>query len=144
MISFPIDWLQQPIRQERGISRPRVPQRGPEGWAGEALLQQEQYSQMHAERGGAPGLPAINSRFASMTCVAETERRPRPVALPFRASPLEVETDFSRDRPRRDVVRAAERREEVVEGVVVGQVDHGHAGAPFVAVAAEEVVVSDR
>ena len=57
---------------------------------------------------------------------------------------LEVESDLSRKRTRRYVVRAAEGREEVVECVLVGQVDRCELQTHLVLVTAEDVVVSDR
>ena len=58
---------------------------------------------------------------------------------------LEVETDGASDRARRDVVRATEGGKEVVERDVVGQVDHFHASAEFVAVVmeVEDVIVAN-
>ena len=53
-----------------------------------------------------------------------------------------METDLPRDRTRRDVVRPAERGEEVVENIVIRKVDDRDAGAPLVAVAMEEIVIS--
>ena len=56
---------------------------------------------------------------------------------------LEVESDLSRKRTRRYVVRAAEGREEVVERVLVGQVDRCELEAHLVLIPAEDVVMSD-
>ncbi len=57
---------------------------------------------------------------------------------------LEVEADLGRQGARCYVVRAAEGGEEVVQGVLVGDVDGGEAQAPAaVLFAAEEVVLSD-
>ena len=58
---------------------------------------------------------------------------------------LEVEADFSGQRAWRNVVRAAERGQEIVEYVVVGYVDHRQTRAPFVAVAAgaEYIVIAE-
>lgn len=52
----------------------------------------------------------------------------------------EVKTDLSRDGSRRDIVSAAEGRQEVIERIVVGQVDKSNPGTPPVSVALEEVV----
>ena len=57
---------------------------------------------------------------------------------------LEVEAEFGGEGARREVVRAGERREEVIERVFVGDVDGGEVEAPFVLVAAEEVVLAQR
>jgi len=54
-----------------------------------------------------------------------------------------VEAYLSRQSARCDVVRAAEGGEEVVEGVLVGDVDAGETKTPFVLVAVEEVVLAD-
>ena len=56
---------------------------------------------------------------------------------------LEVKSDLSRQCARRDVVRAAEGRKEVVECVLVGQVDRCELETDLVLVAAEQVVMSD-
>ena len=56
---------------------------------------------------------------------------------------LEVEADLAGYGTRRDVVRAAEGREEVVEHVIVRQVDYGEAHTPFVPIAVEQIVVAD-
>ena len=50
---------------------------------------------------------------------------------------------FRSQRSRCDVVRAAERGEEVVERVIVRQVDDGKLRTPFVLVAVEQVVMAD-
>ena len=55
---------------------------------------------------------------------------------------LEVEADICRYRSRRDVVRSAERGQEIVEDIVVGQVYDGQTRAPFVPVAVEHVVIA--
>jgi hypothetical protein len=54
---------------------------------------------------------------------------------------LEVESDLSRKRPRRYVVRATEGGEEVVQRLLVRHIDGREAQTPPVVVAAEEVVV---
>ena len=51
---------------------------------------------------------------------------------------------FCRHRARRQVMRAAERRQEVIERVLVRQIDRRQLQADFVLVASEHVVVSDR
>ena len=57
---------------------------------------------------------------------------------------LEVKRDGSGKAPRCDIMRTAERRQKIVQHVRVGQVDHLEPRAPFVMVAMEQVVVSDR
>ena len=54
----------------------------------------------------------------------------------------EVEPDRRRDRARRNVVRSAEGRKEIVERFFVGQIDHRQARAQFEPVAVKEVVLS--
>jgi hypothetical protein len=56
---------------------------------------------------------------------------------------LEVESDLSRQRARRHIVRAAEGGKEIVECVLVGQVDRRELEAHLVLIAVEEVVMSD-
>ena len=56
----------------------------------------------------------------------------------------EVESDLGGQSARGYVVRAAEGGEEVVERVFVGEVDAGQTQAPFVFVAIEEIVLTDR
>ena len=57
---------------------------------------------------------------------------------------LEVETQLSRYRSRRDVVCPAEGREEVVQRFFIRHIDHGDPRAPFVPVTTEEVIVTHR
>ena len=57
---------------------------------------------------------------------------------------LEVEAQLSGEGPRCDVVRAAERGQEVVEGDLVGDVDRRELEAHLVLVAAKDVVMSHR
>ena len=61
-----------------------------------------------------------------------------------RRASLEVESDRGRDRAWCHVVCAAERRQEVVQHVVVRQVDEVHLRAPLVPVRLKEVVIPDR
>ncbi len=56
---------------------------------------------------------------------------------------LEMESDLSRKRTRRYVVRSAERGKEVVESVLVGYVDRRKLETHLVLVSAEDVVMSD-
>src|ERR1700679_513793 len=67
-----------------------------------------------------------------------------PVAQLILHRSLEVEADLSRQSTRRNVMRAAEGGEEVVQSVFVGNVDACQTEAPFVFVAMEEVVLTDR
>src|ERR1019366_8114810 len=53
---------------------------------------------------------------------------------------LKVESEFRRQRARRDIVCPAERGQVVVQRFFVRHVDYGEPRAPFVAVAMEEVV----
>src|SRR5271155_8193 len=55
---------------------------------------------------------------------------------------LEVEADLAGDGARRDVVRAAEGGEKVVERIVVREIDYLDASAPLKAVAVEDVVIA--
>ena len=57
--------------------------------------------------------------------------------------PLEMECDHSCQRARRDIVRAAERREEVIQRIVVSQIDNRDLTADFVLVAVKQVVMSE-
>src|SRR5271156_2650570 len=56
---------------------------------------------------------------------------------------LEVETDLRGQGARRDVVRAAEGGEEIVNRFFVADVNGGQAETPLVAVATEKIVVAD-
>ena len=56
---------------------------------------------------------------------------------------LEVQGQLAGHGARRDVVRAAEGGEEVVERLFVGQIDGRDLHAPFAAIAVKEVVVAD-
>src|ERR1700689_526910 len=56
---------------------------------------------------------------------------------------LKMKSYRRRDRSRRNVMRSAERREEIVQSPLVRQIDKGKTGAPFVLVALEDVVVSN-
>src|SRR5580704_6150483 len=58
-------------------------------------------------------------------------------------SSLEVESQLSRDGAWRDVVRPAERGQEVVQRFFVRHVDHRDPRAPFVPVAMEKVVLTN-
>jgi len=55
---------------------------------------------------------------------------------------LEVEPEFRGDGPGRDVMSPAEGGKEVVERIFVGQVDKRKLRAPFVFVAAKQVVMA--
>src|SRR5499427_4679004 len=59
-------------------------------------------------------------------------------------SPSEVETDFPCQRSRRQVMRAAERRQKVVKRVRVRDIDRGELQAHFVFVALENIVIANR
>ena len=55
-----------------------------------------------------------------------------------------MESDFRRERTRRDIVRAAERGKEVIERKVVRQVDDRQSRTHFVLFLMEQVVMADR
>src|SRR5664280_2505650 len=76
----------------------------------------------------------------------EFESRPVQAALPEptpQENRLEMKANLSCQRPRRHVVRAAKRRQKVVQGILVRQVDRRQLQTPLVPVALEEVVVAD-
>ena len=60
------------------------------------------------------------------------------------AGGLEMEAYGARECPRRQVVRPAERRKKIVEGVLVCQIDHFQTRTPLIAVVVKEVVIADR
>ncbi len=62
-------------------------------------------------------------RFRVVYPMSSHRTRREACAKPRPPEVLEVESDCGRDRPRRHVVRAAERRQEVVQRIVVRQVD---------------------
>jgi hypothetical protein len=55
---------------------------------------------------------------------------------------LEMKSDLGGDGTRTDVMRAAERRQEVIERVIVGQVNQRQLRAPAVTVAFKQVVLT--
>src|ERR1019366_8522434 len=57
---------------------------------------------------------------------------------------LKMESDLSRQRARRHIVRPAEGRKEVIQRQFVGHVDSGERKTPFVTFAFEHVVVAHR
>jgi hypothetical protein len=88
---------------------------------------------MHAPRVAVPG---------GKNCAEGPDEKvsgPQPNSLVS----LEVESQLTRKRPRRHVMRAAERGQEVVQRYLVGQVDDREACAPPVFVIMKEVVISD-
>src|SRR5882757_3144599 len=54
-----------------------------------------------------------------------------------------MKPQFRGHRARRDVVRSAEGREEVVEGSFVGDIDGRELEAPFIFVVVEQIVVAE-
>jgi hypothetical protein len=58
-------------------------------------------------------------------------------------STLEMKSEFRRQRPWRDVMRAAEGRQKVVKRVLVRHIHSRHLETPLVAITIEEVVLSD-
>ena len=85
----------------------------------------------HRESGSAPSLGRLHSALS------------RPDQPPGATERLEVEAQLGGIRPRRHVVRAAERRQEIVHGHFVGQVDDGEPQTPFEAIPVEQIVVAD-
>ena len=71
-------------------------------------------------------------------------RRPWSAFCHSATRPSEVESDRARERSRRDVVGAAECREEVIEHVRIGYIHDFEPSAPFVPFTVEEVIVADR
>src|ERR1700679_3173942 len=59
----------------------------------------------------------------------------------FEKPGLEGEADLARHGSRSHVVRAAERRQEVVESIFIREVNDRDASAPFVTVPVKEIVV---
>jgi Tol biopolymer transport system component len=66
------------------------------------------------------------------------------VRAPLSHGGLEVEPNLRRHRPRRYIVRAAERRKEVIQRRFVGHIDGGQRKTQFVMIPLEQVVVADR
>src|ERR1039458_3990661 len=56
---------------------------------------------------------------------------------------LKVESDLRCQRSRRYIVRSAERREKVIESIVVGYVDRRQVEVQLVAVLVKDVLLSD-
>ena len=57
--------------------------------------------------------------------------------------PLEVEPELSRHGARSDIVRAAEGGKKVVERILVSDINCGQCETPFVALAFEQVVITE-
>ena len=55
-----------------------------------------------------------------------------------------MEAEFSGHRPWRQIMRARECGEEVVESVLVGKVDGGQMEAPLVLIAVKKIVLAKR
>src|SRR5277367_5259773 len=92
----------------------------------------------------APKLIVVDALFSkTLTTSRSLVVATRPTCRHYDPS-LEVEANLCRQRTRCYVMRAAERGEEVVDGVLVGDVDRREPSAPLVAITAEEVVVPDR
>src|SRR6516165_9427762 len=60
------------------------------------------------------------------------------------ARPSEVEANLSCYRARSDVMRAAERGEKVIQGILIRKVDYGYSRAPLEAIPVEKIVLTDR
>src|ERR1700722_12210525 len=76
-----------------------------------------------------------NSGFAISSSVPTRQSR-------YVVAPLEVQRDLGGHRPRGHVVGSAERRQEVVERVFVGDVDRGQVEVHLVMVSVEQVVLA--
>jgi len=63
--------------------------------------------------------------------------------MPLHSGMLKVKAQLCRVRARRHIVRSAERRKEVVQGFLVGDVDRRQSQAPAIPVALEQVVVAN-
>ena len=57
---------------------------------------------------------------------------------------LKMEAYRPRYRPRGHIVGSAERRQEVVHGLFIRQIDHLNSSAPFIPIAVKNVVMSQR
>ncbi len=87
--------------------------------------------------------PTTSPALVVATCASDAFRIMRSFSVASCQAALEVKADLRRQRPRRDVMRAAERREKVVQRVLVAEVDRGETSAPLVAIAVEQIVVAD-
>ena len=88
----------------------------------------------------------INERGQLRFVVSHPSRKNKGAARmghPIPIKKLKVEGDFGGQRAGGDVVCAAEGGEEVVEGVVVGEVDGGEVEIDFVAFGVEDVVFAE-
>src|SRR5277367_4185351 len=85
------------------------------------------------------GCTGLDSKTCGQASRGATSHRPA-----FAPADLEVEAELHGFRPRRHVVRAAERREEVIQRGLVGDVDGRKAQAPLVPIAMEQIVVAHR
>ena len=83
-------------------------------------------------------IPPILAKNAKMDGAPELLR---PVRI---SDALEVEPNLRRHRPWRHIVRSAERRQEVVQRVFVRDVHRRQPQTPLVAIAAQQVVLSQR
>ena len=64
--------------------------------------------------------------------------------LPFRCSPpLEMKADLAGNGTRRYVVRAAKRREKVVQRIFISEVDDRQTSAPLMTIAVEQIIVAN-
>jgi len=63
--------------------------------------------------------------------------------LPFRCSSLEVKADLAGNGTRRYVVRAAKRREKVVQRIFISEVDDRQTSAPLMTIAVEQIIVTN-
>src|ERR1022692_1280809 len=85
------------------------------------------------------------TRDLERALVSSQQLRAATVSQPARKSVLlKVESDLSCQRSRSYIVRAAERGEEVVKGVLVGDVDGRQVEVHLVVVGAEQVLLANR
>jgi hypothetical protein len=104
-----------------------------------------------------PGMKQMRAKSESPECQdarrnelpSRREGRPRKNVLDSFGAFIpqaisEMEADLGGQCARRDVVRPAERREEVVNCILVGDIDGCKAETPFVAVATEQIVIAER
>ena len=111
------------------------------GWPGQSLR-------------GCPSNLLLVGRGFSLRITASLPRQDFPVSglhviwpvrdsYPLNVQALEVEADRSRNGAWCYIMCAAERRQKVVQRVVVPNVDEVHLRAPLVSVALEKIVITD-
>ena len=65
-------------------------------------------------------------------------------SAPVRVCPLEVQRNLRCPRARSNIVRTAERRQEVIQGILVGDVDGSQVEVDLVVLLVKDVVFSQR